>query len=263
MQLTSGDAQIFYEVRGAGPFLVLLHPYPTNHVFWKAVAPVLAEDFTLILPDLRGHGASSAGSGPATMQKHADDLLRLCDTAGVKKAIFWGVSIGGYILFEFWRRHRERIEALILCDTRAQSDTPEGRNSRLAIADEVEHKGPDEYLDSMTAKLLGESTRRNRPDLVQQARAMMGQMKVPGIAAVLRGMAMRPDSVATLADINVPTIVLVGDEDTLTPVSDAELMVKTIRGSRMAKIAAAGHYAPFEQPEETLHAIGGFLTSVR
>lgn len=259
MRLTSGDAQIFYEVRGSGPLLVLLHPYPTNHRFWAPLVASIEQDYTLLIPDLRAHGASSTGKGPATMEKHAADLLRLCDAADVKKTIFFGVSIGGYILFEFWRRHRERVQALILCDTRAQADTTEGRASRLTIADEVEVRGPDDYLDGMMPKLLGESTRRNRPDLVQQTRGMMAEMKLAGIAAALRGMAGRPDSVATLATINVPSLVVVGEEDTLTPVADAELMARLIPGSRMAKIPAAGHYAPFEQPERVLDVLRDFL----
>jgi 3-oxoadipate enol-lactonase len=263
MQLTSDDAQIFYEVRGRGPFLVLLHPYPTNHRFWEPVATALEEDFCLVIPDLRGHGASTVGSGAASMGKHSGDLLRLCDAVDIKKAIFFGVSIGGYILFEFWRRHHERIQALILCDTRAQADTAESRASRLEIADEVEAKGPDNYLDSMLPKLLGESTRHNRPDLVAQARGMMAQMRVAGIAATLRGMAARPDSVATLSTISVPTLVMAGQEDALTPVADAELMRSGIAGSQMAIIPAAGHYAPFEKPKETLQPVREFLQNLR
>lgn len=263
MQLASDDALITYELRGRGPSLVLLHPYPTNHRFWEPLATVLAEDYRLIIPDLRAHGASSSGNGPATMEKHAADLLRLCDVAGVSRAVFFGVSIGGYILFEFWRRHRERVQALILCDTRAQADTPEGRASRLAIASDIETKGPHEYLDGMIPKLLGESTRRNRPDLVEQARGMMAEMKVAGISATLRGMAGRPDSVATLSAINVPALVMVGEEDTLTPPADAELMRASIKGSQLAGIPAAGHYAPFEQPEKTMLPLREFLQKLK
>jgi 3-oxoadipate enol-lactonase len=263
MLLTSDDAQIVYELRGRGPFLVLLHPYPTNHRFWEGIVDALAQDFCLLMPDLRAHGASSAGRGPATMEKHAADVLRLCDAVGLGKATFFGVSIGGYILFEFWRRYRERIQGLILCDTRAAADTAEGRASRLDIADDVERKGPDDYIDSMIPKLLGENTRRNRPDLVQRARAMMAEMKVAGMAAALRGMAARPDSTPALCTIHVPTLVVVGDEDTLTPVADAEFMRARIPGSQMARIPGAGHYAPFEQPEKTLSPVREFLSLLK
>jgi len=245
MQIASEDGNLFYEVRGNGPPLVLLHPYPTNHSFWNAIAEPLSLKYKLILPDLRGHGSSDTGQGAALMAAHAKDLSNICDAEGVDRALFAGVSIGGYILFEFWRRMRERVRALMLCDTRAQADTAEGREARLKIAEEVEQKGPGEYLDSMIPKLLGESTRRNRPDLVKQARAMMGRMSVAGIAAVLRGMAVRPDSLPTLQTINVPTLIMAGEEDTLTPPAEAELMHQQIQGSRLVRTPAAGHYAPF------------------
>ena len=262
MQLRSGDAELFYEAQGKGPALFLLHPFPTNHRFWSAMAPALVERYRLIIPDLRGHGASSPGSGPVTMDKHAADLEALCRANQIEKAIFFGVSIGGYALFEFWRRSRERIRALILCDTRAQADTPEGKATRLQGAADVETKGPSDYLDGMVAKLLGETAHRNRPDLVRNARAMMAEMSVAGLAATLRGMAERIDSVPTLSTIDVPTLVMVGEEDTLTPPADAELMQRSIRGSKLARIPSAGHYAPFEQPGTVLKAVRPFLESL-
>ena len=133
---------------------------------------------------------------------------------------------------------------MILCDTRAQADTEEGRQTRLKAADEVERSGPDEYLEGMVPKLLGESTRRNRLDRVNEARRMMTRMTREGISAVLRGMAARPDSIPTLKTINVPVLVIVGKEDTLTPPADAELMHREIRGSELAAVPTAGHYTP-------------------
>ena len=262
MQLRSGDVELFYEAQDKGPALFLLHPFPTNHRFWGAMVPALAGRYRLIIPDLRGHGASPPGSGPVTMDKHAADLEALCRAKQIDKAIFFGVSIGGYALFELWRRSRERIRALILCDTRAQADTPEGKATRLQAAADVETKGPNDYLDGMVAKLLGETTRRNRLDLVRNAREMMAEMSVAGIAATLRGMAARVDSVPTLNTIDVSTLVIVGEEDTLTPPADAELMQRNIRGSKLARIPFAGHYAPFEQPEAVLKAVRPFLESL-
>jgi pimeloyl-ACP methyl ester carboxylesterase len=255
----SEDTEIFYETRGEGPPLVLLHPFPTNRDFWNPIAPELAARYRLILPDLRGHGESQPGTGPATMQKHVGDLARIMEAEGIQRACFVGVSIGGYILFEFWRCHRERIQVLVLCDTRAQADTEEGRQTRLRAADEVERSGSDEYLDSMVPKLLGETTRRNRLDRVSEARRMMGRMTRQGISAVLRGMAARPDSIPTLKTIDVPALVIVGKEDTLTPPADAELMHREIRGSQFVSLPAAGHYTPFEQPEASVQLMRGFL----
>jgi len=261
-QIHSDDAEIFYETRGQGAPLVLLHPFPSNHEFWSPIAPQLAARYRLILPDLRCHGASQPGNGPATMQKHVTDLLRILDAEHIQRACFAGVSIGGYILFEFWRQHRERVQALILCDTRAQADTEEGRQTRLKAAEEVERSGPDGYIEGMIPKLLGETTRRNRPDRVSEARKMMGWMTSTGVSSALRGMAARPDSIPTLKTINIPVLIAVGKEDILTPVADAELMHREIRGSEFATVPVAGHYMPFEQPEAAVQIMRGFLDKI-
>jgi 3-oxoadipate enol-lactonase len=258
----SDDAEIFYDTQGEGLPLVLLHPFPSNHEFWNSIAPQLAARYRLILPDLRCHGASQPGNGPATMQKHAADLLRILDAEHIQRACFAGVSIGGYVLFEFWRQHRERVQALILCDTRAQADTEEGRQTRLKAAEEVERSGPDTYIEGMIPKLLGETIRRNRPDRVSEARRMMDRMTSTGISFALRGMAARPDSIPTLRTINIPTLIMAGKEDTLTPVADAELMHREIRGSELAAVPAAGHYMPFEQPEAAAQIMRGFLDKI-
>jgi len=263
MRFSSDDAEIFYTVMGDGPPVVLLHPFPANHKMWLPAAELLAGRYRLILPDLRGHGQSTPGDGPATMQKHAADLVRLTEACGVGKAVYAGVSIGGYILFELWRRHRDRVSGLILCDTRAGADSDQGRANRLKAADDVEKQGPVPFIDSMIPKLLGDTTRTTRPDLVERARKMMLEAPVAGIAAVQRGMAARPDSTADLKTINVPTLVIVGVEDTLTPLSEAESMQRQVAGSRLQVIPRAGHYAVFEQHEAAGKAIRGFLDGLK
>lgn len=259
MPLLHTDIDIWYEVVGSGPDVVLLHPFPANHGIWAPVAERLAGHYRLILPDLRGHGSSGVGAGPATMGRHAADLVRLCDELEVRKAVFAGESIGGYILFEFWRRHRERVRAVALCNTRAQADTPDGRAARLKAAADVEKTGPEPFIESMIPRLLGETTRRNRPDIAQAAREMMRKSSAPGIAAVQRGMAERPDSVPTLATIDVPTLILAGEEDVLIPLADAELMQRSIARSHLMVLPKAGHYAVFEQPEAAGALLREFL----
>src|SRR4051794_20385409 len=204
----SDDATISYEILGAGPPLVLLHPFPAHRGVWRPVAEALASRYRCVLPDLRGHGDSEPGTGTATMQKHAADVARICDDAGIGRAAFAGISIGGYILFEFWRQHRARVSSLILCDTRAPADSEQTRRARLQSVDDVQKHGPAAFLDAQLERLLGASTRRNRPDVAQAARDMMAKMTAAGIIAVQQGMAERPDSVATLKTIDVPTLIL-------------------------------------------------------
>ncbi|HUK86507.1 MAG TPA: alpha/beta fold hydrolase [Terriglobales bacterium] len=262
MQVTSEDAKLFFETVGEGPPVVLLHPFPANHEVWMPVAERLSAKYRCILPDLRAHGDSEAGAGPALMSRHAQDLNRICEQAAVGKAVFAGVSIGGYVLFEFWRQSPERAHALIFCDTRASADSDEARAARLKSAEDVLQSGPEPFFDALLPKLLGETTRRERPDLVEQARKMMARMLTERIAAVQQGMAARPDSIPTLATITVPTLVLAGEEDTLTPRTDAEVIAKGIPGSQLKLIPRAGHFAPFEQPDETAAALLAFLDSL-
>ena len=261
-QLRSGDAEIVYWLLGDGPSVVLLHPFPANHEFWLPVAEELASRYRLILPDLRGHGESEVGEGPATMAKHADDLARIMDAAQVGRAPLIGVSIGGYILFEFWRRHATRVAALGLCNTKAPADNADARAARLQAANDVLARGTEPFLQSMVPRLLGKTTRETRPDLVEGALRMMRRMSPEDIAKVQRGMAERPDSGNTLKTMNVPTMLVTGDEDVLTGINEANFMREHIAGSQLRVIPKAGHYAPYEQSGEAAGIIRKFLDSL-
>lgn len=261
-RIRSGDAEIAYVIAGDGPPLLLLHPFPAHREFWLPAAEALTSRYRVILPDLRAHGDSDAGEGPATMEKHALDLARVLDDADVGRALFCGVSIGGYVLFEFWRRFRRRVAGLVLCDTRPQPDTPEGRATRLKSAEDVLERGTEPFIESMIPKLLGKTTLVARPDLVTQARRMMRKMSPDDIAQVQRGMAERPDSVPTLKTIDVPTLILIGEEDGLSTVADGELMRQNIPGSQFKLIPKAGHYAAWEQPEEVGKLIRQFVDAL-
>ncbi len=260
--LHSDDAEIFYEIRGSGPPVILLHPFPCHREFWNPVAAALDSRYRLILPDLRGHGDSEIGEGPALMQKHASDSARVLDAAGIGKAAFVGCSIGGYILFEFWRRFRARMASLALCDTRPQADSSEARANRLKAADAVLEQGTEPFIETMIPKLMGRTTLAARPDLVEGARAMMRKMSAEDISQVQRGMAERPDSVADLKTINVPTLIVIGEEDVLSTVADGELMSQNIAGSQLKVIPKAGHYSPWEQPDAVGTVLRQFLDYV-
>ena len=249
MTFENDGAQLIYDVRGSGLPVVLLHPFPANHHFWDGCTPYLEDRYRLILPNLRAHGDSSPGTGAATMEKHARDVAALCDHLQIGKAAFVGVSIGGYVLFEFWRQFRERVAALVLADTRAEADSDEAREGRQESIQQVQERGPGPLIEALIPKLLGESTLRNRPDMVDSARALMSGMTVEGFVAALQGLAARPDSVPTLRSIAVPVLIVLGEEDVSTPRSAAELMAQRMHASRLEIVPRAGHYAAFEQPE--------------
>ena len=261
-RIVSDDAEIFYDVAGSGPPVVLLHPFPLHHEFWLPVAKILSPRYRLLMPDLRAHGESALGKGPAFMHKHAADVVRVMNDAGVERAPVIGVSIGGYTIFEFWRRFRERVSALVLLNTKAQADTTEARKARLEAANDVLERGAEPFFEGMLQKCLAETTRRSRPDLAEGALRMMRKMSAEDVAGVQRGMAERPDSMATLKTINVPTLIVTGDEDKLTGVPEAELLKQNIPGSQMNVVSKAGHYGPWEQPDEIGRILRTFLDSV-
>lgn len=261
-KVASDDAEIFYDLAGSGPPVVLLHPTPADHEFFLPVSKFLSPRYRLVMPDLRGHGESFLGEGPATMQKHASDVRRVMDAVGVERAPLLGVSIGGRVIFEFWRRFRERVTALILCNTEPRADSSEARANRYRNAGDVLQRGTGPFFESMLPKLIGETTRHSRPDLVEGALRMMRRMSPEDVAGVQRGMAERPDSVATLKTINVPTLIITGDEDVLTGIADAELMKQDIPGSQLKVVAKAGHFSPWERPEEIGGLVRQFLDDV-
>lgn len=258
-RIKSADAEIAYWTLGDGPPVVLLHPFPANHEFWLPVADALATRYRVILPDLRGHGDSDVGEGPATMEKHAADIACVMDDADVGRAPLVGVSIGGYILFEFWRKLRGRVAALGLCNTKAPADSPAARAVRLQAANDVVDRGTELFFEGMVQKVMAKTTREMRPDLVEGALRMMRKMSPEDVAQVQRGMAARPDSVETLKTINVPTLVITGDEDAMTGVNEAELLRQYIAGSEMRVIPRAGHYSPWEQSEAASKLLRQFL----
>jgi pimeloyl-ACP methyl ester carboxylesterase len=260
--IRSDDAEIFYDVAGSGPRVILLHPFPLNHEFWFPVSKSLSPRYRVIMPDLRGHGESGLGDGPATMQKHASDLVRILNDAAIERAPLIGVSIGGYISFEFWRRFRERLSALVLCNTKASADTNDARNARLESANDVLQRGTEPFFEGMAQKCFGETTRHSRPDLVEGALRMMRKMSPEDVAGVQRGMAERPDSTLTLKTINVPTLIVTGDEDKMTGVPEAEVLTQNIPNSRMKVVPKAGHYSAWEQPEQVGRLVRQFLDSV-
>ena len=253
------DVDLYYEIRGEGPDVVLLHPYPSDHSFWQPMIQHLESRFRLILPDLRGMGRSGVGEGATTMPRLAADLLRLCDELKIGRATFVGCSVGGYVLFEFWRRSRERVKALVLMDTKAGVDTEEGCAGRLKNAEETLQKGPGWAIEQIMPKLLAPVTMSSRLDIVESAKQTMQQAGAPGMAAMQRGMAERADSTLTLGEIDVPVLVLGGEFDAASPVCELERMARGIRSAELKIVSRAGHYAALEQPGDVGRLVREFL----
>jgi len=242
--------------RGSGPALLFVHGYPLDGTLWRHQAGAVAGWRTLI-PDLRGLGRSDAPDLGYSMATYADDLAGLLDAVGVDDVVLVGLSMGGYIAFEFLRRHRPRVRGLVLADTRAQADSAEGRKGRETAMADAREGGAPLIADQMLPRLLAPPA----PESMREAvRAMMAAAPVPGILGALAAMRDRPDSTGLLPSLaGLPTLIVVGEEDHLTPPKDAEAMAKAIPGARLALIPRAGHLSPLEQPEVFNRHLASFL----
>jgi 3-oxoadipate enol-lactonase len=205
VQVQVNGITIAYNDRGTGLPIVFLHAFPLNRTMWARQEEVLCSQFRVITIDLRGHGESDAPLWRYTLEQSADDVSALLDQLSIQQAVFAGLSMGGYILFAFYRKYAARVKGLILADTRAQADTEEGKDGRFQMAQIAYKKGPSAIADLMLLKLLSPTSIQTRPDLVQQVRAMIEGNQISGIAGDLMAMAERPDSVPLLSQVTCPT----------------------------------------------------------
>jgi pimeloyl-ACP methyl ester carboxylesterase len=227
---------------------------------WEAQVEALAAH-RVIRFDARGFGGSDPGQGPLSMERIADDGALLLDHLGVAKAVVGGCSMGGYAAFAFVRRHPQRLAGLFLQDTRAGADTDEAKAGRATLAAKVLAEGASAAVSAFLPKLVGETTKREREVLVDGLRERILATSPQAIADALHGLAARADSRPTLAEVRVPTLVLVGAEDVLTPPAESEAMAAAIAGARLEVVPRAGHLANLERPDAVNAALSAFLTS--
>jgi pimeloyl-ACP methyl ester carboxylesterase len=199
------------------------------------------------------------------MDQYADDVVALLDWLGIEAAVVCGLSMGGYVAMAMWRRHPERIRALIFSDTKAGADDDETRARRDEMIAMVRRDGSRAIADAQLQGMLGKESRARRPDVVNTIRVMMAKQSVAGIIGALQALRDRPDSRETLRTITVPTLVVVGEDDVLTPIKEARAIAEglpTAARVRMEIIAGAGHLPCVERPAATTHALSDFLASL-
>jgi 3-oxoadipate enol-lactonase len=195
------------------------------------------------------------------MEQHADDLAALLDHLKIRRAVVAGLSMGGYVALAFWRRHPDRVQGLILADTRAEPDSAAARAGRDAAMTRVQQAGAAAYADEMLPRLLAPGSLAN-VRISGAAREMMAEQPVAGIVGALGGLRNRPDSRAILPTIAVPTLVVVGEADVITPPADGQAMAAMIPGARLAVIPKAGHLSPLENPRAFNAAVRAFLRNL-
>lgn len=250
------------EMRGEGPAVLFVHGFPHDRSIWAHPMAVL-EGYRRIAPDLRGMGQSDAPDLGYSIETYAGDLAALLDTLGVEETVLCGLSMGGYVAFEFLRRWRRRVRGLVLMDTRMEADSVEARRRRDESAADVREHGAAALAEGLLQGMLAPSTMSGSPETVERVRAMMAAAPVAGIVGALGAMRDRPDSTDLLPALaGLPTLVLVGEDDALTPPPLARAIAEAIDGARLVMIAGAGHLPPVERPTATSEALREFLHSL-
>lgn len=259
MRATIRGIGMNYETAGDGPSVLWIHGFPLSGAMWRAAVAALNSEFRSIVPDLRGFGGSDA-TAEVTMGDFAEDLGGLLDHLNIREpAAVVGMSMGGYVALEFFRRFPTRVCALVLVDSRGEADAAEAAKARLATAEKVLRDGSGVVADAMVEKLFAPEAPAS---LKEEWRRAMAAASPRGVAAALRAMAGRVDSFATLHAMRIPALIVVGEKDAITPPDCAERMHRAVRGSHMVIIPGAGHMTPVEQPEAFHGALRSFLRGV-
>lgn len=253
-----GDTEIAFDDIGSGLPVVFLHAFPLNRTMWEPQLGALVAECRCIAIDFRGFGDSRAAP-PFTVDRYADDTAAVLDALQIERAVVVGLSLGGYVALAMWRRHRARIRGLVLSDTRASADSPDVLARRRALIETARTQGATAVANAQIAGLMGKSSRDKRPDVYDAMHRMMAQTGVDGIVGGLEAMIARPDSTSTLATIDIPTLVVVGDEDVITPPKEARRIHEGIPGSGLEILQGAGHLANVERPAAFNTVVSEFL----
>ncbi len=250
------------DTAGTGPAVLFIHGYPLDRSLWRHQVEQL-HGYHRIAPDLRGMGRSDAPDLGYSIATYADDLAALLDAMGIDEAVLCGISMGGYIALECARRWRRRIRGLVLMDTRAEGDSPEGRRGRDTAAAAARERGTAAVADAMLPKLFAGETAETVGAPWAQVEAMIRATPVPGIVGALSAMRDRPDSTGMLSSLGeIPVLVVSGEEDRIIPATQARALAAAIPGARLRVIAGAGHLPPVERPAETTEVLREFLEEI-
>jgi pimeloyl-ACP methyl ester carboxylesterase len=258
-----GDVSLAVRDEGTGQPILFVHGFPLDHSMWEAQIERFKRTFRVIAPDLRGFGKSEVTNGTVTMQAFADDLAALLTALRVHEPIvLCGLSMGGYVALQFQKRYSDRLRGLVFCDTRATPDTAQAAGGRRTLAQEVLEKGPAPAATAMLPKLVGENTKSERREVLAELERMIRQTAPGGIAAALHGMADRPDMRGELPQIQVPCLVLVGEDDVITTPEEMKGMAEAIPNADYVVISDSGHMAPMENPDVVNEVLERFLAKV-
>jgi 3-oxoadipate enol-lactonase len=254
------DGNTTYLEKGTGRPLVLLHGFPLSKAMWRPQIDALAAIARVLVPDLPGFGGSRAFEATPSIEAMADRVAAFLDSLQIREpAVVGGLSMGGYVTLAFARRHAPRLRGLILADTKADPDDAAGKAGRDKMMALATESGARAVVDQMMPKLVGADTAARRPEVVDEIRAIGSAQSSAAIIDALRALRERPDATAGLAAIAVPTLVIAGEQDLLTPPAKSEEMSRAIRGAQLVVLPGAGHMANLEQTDAFSAAVRTFL----
>ena len=254
---------VAYDDVGRGDALVLVHGHPFDRSMWHPqVERFSRAGLRVIVPDLRGYGGSTVVPGKTTLDVYARDIARLLDHLEVGAAVLVGLSMGGQIVLDFHRLFASRVRGLVLADTSARAESKEGKKARGEMANRLLREGMGPYADEVLPMMIAPSNIEALPQVAQHVLTMMRATSPDGAAAALRGRAERPDYVDMLSRVEVPTLVVVGQDDEFTPIADAQLLHDRIRGSQLVIVDGAAHMPNLERPDEFNAAMESYLASI-
>ena len=256
-----GSLEVGYDDVGTGIPVLFAHAFPLNRTMWAPNVSGLVDRCRCVAMDFRGFGDTTIAP-PYSMEQYADDLAHLLNVLRIEKVVLVGCSMGGYVSFAFWRRHRDRVRALVLADTRSGADSEETIARRRHLIELARGEGSTAVANAQIASIVGKTTREKQPDTYDAVHRMMAQSPADGIIGALEAMMLRSDSTPLLPGIDVPTLIVVGDEDVPTPPKEARAMHEKIPGSTLEVISGAGHLSNLERPAAFNHVLTEFLVTL-
>lgn len=249
MHISVNNMKIFYEDQGQGYPILLLHGFPLDHQMWRNQAGALKQHYRVITPDLAGMGQSDVPDENITLDYYADQILALLDYLHIEKAVLGGFSMGGYIVFSLLRKAPDKFPAVILSNTRPEADTREGRKNRMNMSALLFENGSSTAKDAMIPKLLSEQTLQENSKLIDELSSSILSMNPDGLVHASLAMAYRKDSTEYLNKIQVPTLVIAGEQDAVTPPDVMKKMSDQIPHAHYRLIPGAAHLTPMEDPD--------------
>lgn len=262
MQKVDGIA-VWDEGLKAGKPIIFIHGFPFDHTMWKPQIEALKQDFRVISYDVRGHGASDVGESPYRLDGFVEDLIAILDALRIAKVTVCGLSMGGYIALRAVERYPNRFESLVLCDTRSTADTEEGKKRRLLTAELVKKSLVPSYAEESVKALFSAKTMAEKKEIVDLVKDMIRGNTVDGIVFTLSALAGRTDTTPALKQMALPALILTGEEDNITPPSDARAMAAVLPNARLYLIPQAAHLSNLENPQYFNEKLTAFLNSIK